>query len=33
MRWLAADQLGQVTWLEPDLPFLPELRARLEALS
>lgn len=33
VRWLAADQLGLVTWLEPDLPFLPELRSRLEALS
>lgn len=30
VRWLAADQLDRVTWLAPDLPFLPELRARLE---
>jgi 8-oxo-dGTP diphosphatase len=33
VRWLAADQLHLVSWLEPDLPFLPELRARLESLS
>jgi 8-oxo-dGTP diphosphatase len=33
VRWLAADQLDVVTWLEPDLPFLPELRRRLEAAS
>lgn len=33
VRWLAADQLDLVTWLAPDLPFLPELRARLEASS
>jgi 8-oxo-dGTP diphosphatase len=33
VRWLAADQLDLVAWLEPDLPFLPELRARLEASS
>ena len=33
VRWLAADQLDLVAWLEPDLPFLPELRARLEAAS
>ena len=28
-RWLAADQLDDVDWLEPDLPFLPPLRAHL----
>ena len=33
VRWLAADQLDHVMWLEPDLPFLPELRTRLEELS
>ena len=33
VRWLRADQLDLVTWLEPDLPFLPELRTRLEAAS
>ena len=33
VRWLAADQLDLVTWLAPDLPFLPELRARLVATS
>ena len=26
VRWLAAGELGSVRWLEPDLPFLPELR-------
>ena len=31
VRWLAADQLEEVSWLEPDVPFLPELRERLEA--
>ncbi len=31
VRWLAAGQLDQVAWLGPDLPFLPELRERLEA--
>jgi 8-oxo-dGTP diphosphatase len=30
VRWLAADQLRLVRWLAPDVPFLPELRARLE---
>ena len=33
VRWLTADQLDLVTWLEPDLPFLPELRTRLEAAT
>jgi 8-oxo-dGTP diphosphatase len=31
IRWLGADELDLVTWLEPDLPFLPELRGRLAA--
>jgi mutator protein MutT len=26
VRWLAADELDQVDWLEPDRPFLPHLR-------
>ncbi len=30
VRWLAADEIDQVRWLEPDLPFLPELRERLK---
>lgn len=30
VRWLAADELDLVRWLEPDLPFLPELRGLLE---
>ncbi len=29
VRWLAADELDDVDWLEPDLPFLAELRLRL----
>ncbi len=29
VRWLAADELGSVDWLEPDRPFLPELRTRM----
>jgi 8-oxo-dGTP diphosphatase len=29
VRWLAADELEDVDWLEPDRPFLPELRRRL----
>lgn len=29
VRWLAADQLGEVDWLEPDRPFLRALRAVL----
>ena len=29
VRWLAADELDLVTWLEPDVPFLDELRRRL----
>ena len=30
VRWLAADELGDVDWLAPDRPFLPELRRLLE---
>jgi 8-oxo-dGTP diphosphatase len=29
IRWLGADELDLVTWLEPDVPFLAELRHRL----
>lgn len=29
VRWLAADELGSVDWLEADRPFLPELRTRM----
>ncbi|WP_345456213.1 (deoxy)nucleoside triphosphate pyrophosphohydrolase [Nocardioides marinquilinus] len=29
LRWLAADELDDVDWLEPDRPFLAELRDRL----
>ncbi|MGZ5399689.1 MAG: (deoxy)nucleoside triphosphate pyrophosphohydrolase [Nocardioides sp.] len=28
-RWLTSEQLDEVDWLEPDLPFLPELRERM----
>jgi 8-oxo-dGTP diphosphatase len=31
LRWLTAAQLGDVDWLEPDRPFLPELRGILES--
>jgi 8-oxo-dGTP diphosphatase len=31
IRWLTAAELGDVDWLEPDRPFLPELRGILEA--
>ena len=31
IRWLGPDDLDVVPWLEPDLPFLPELRERLLA--
>ena len=31
IRWLAHDELDDVDWLEPDRPFLPELRALLRA--
>ena len=30
VRWLAAEELGDVDWLDPDRPFLPELRLLLE---
>ncbi len=30
-RWLAATELDDVDWLDPDRPFLPSLRAHLEA--
>ena len=30
VRWLAAEELGEVDWLDPDRPFLPELRRLLE---
>lgn len=29
VRWLTAAELDAVDWLEPDRPFLPELRAEL----
>ena len=29
VRWLAADDLDTVDWLEPDRPFLAELRGRM----
>lgn len=29
VAWLDADELGTVDWLDPDLPFLPELRTTL----
>lgn len=29
LRWLGPDQLGEVAWMEPDLPFLPELKQLL----
>ena len=29
IRWLTADELGDVDWLGPDRPFLPHLRAAL----
>lgn len=29
VRWLAVDELGDVDWLEPDRPFLDELRERM----
>lgn len=31
VRWLAADELHDVDWLEPDRPFLDELRERMSA--
>ena len=29
VRWLTTDELDDVDWLDPDRPFLPELRALL----
>jgi 8-oxo-dGTP diphosphatase len=29
LRWLTAEELGEVDWLEPDRPFLPAVRTRL----
>ena len=29
LRWLRPDELDDVDWLEPDRPFLPQLRTRL----
>ena len=29
VRWLSADELDAVDWLDPDRPFLPELRRSL----
>jgi len=29
VRWLGADELGDVDWLEPDRPFLAALRERM----
>ena len=33
VRWLGPDDLDLVTWLEPDLPFLPELEALLRGAA
>ena len=33
VRWLAADELGDVDWLEADRPFLAELRDLLTTLT
>jgi 8-oxo-dGTP diphosphatase len=33
LRWLGAEQLDDVDWLEPDRPFLPALRAVLEVTA
>jgi len=30
VRWLSADELDDVDWLDPDRPFLPGLRALLD---
>ncbi|MFC5177414.1 NUDIX domain-containing protein [Nocardioides taihuensis] len=30
VRWLCVDELGEVDWLEPDRPFLPELADLLD---
>lgn len=31
LRWLTADQLGEVAWLRPDVPFLPQVAEALRA--
>ncbi len=31
LRWLGVDELDEVDWLAPDVPFLDELRARWSA--
>lgn len=33
IRWLAADELDVVTWLEPDVPFLDQLRRRMDGTA
>ena len=33
VRWLAADELGDVDWLDPDRPFLTELSGLLPSLD
>lgn len=33
LRWLGADELDQVDWLEPDRPFLPEVGRMLGAAA
>ncbi|GAB2876667.1 (deoxy)nucleoside triphosphate pyrophosphohydrolase [Nocardioides pacificus] len=33
VRWLAPEELGDVDWLEPDRPFLPELGRVLAAIG
>jgi len=33
IRWLGADELALVDWLEPDVPFLAGLRVLLEAAA
>ena len=33
VRWLTSSELDDVDWLEPDRPFLPELRAVLDGLG
>ncbi|MCW2764321.1 MAG: (deoxy)nucleoside triphosphate pyrophosphohydrolase [Nocardioides sp.] len=33
VRWLGADELDDLDWLDPDRPFLPELRSLLSRCS
>jgi 8-oxo-dGTP diphosphatase len=33
VRWLASDELDGVDWLDPDRPFLEEIRAHLGSLG